>query len=234
MTKDGNQHARQLYQQATALDPRYPVPIIGISYTHWTDVIFGWSKSPSESIAQAVELAQNALALDESLADTHVLLGNIYLMKKQYAPAMEKLEKAVALNPNGADVNALLGLMLRYLGRPGEAVERLENAIRLNPIPPSWYLHNLGDAYRLAGRYEEAVESFKKAITQNPDNLLAWIYLSATYGQMGREQDARAAADKVLRMRHKFLVEPYAKRLPYKNRDDINILIAALHKAGLK
>jgi len=234
MSKDGNQRARQLYKEATALDPRYPVPIIGISYTHWTDVIFGWSKSPSESIAQAVELAQNALALDESLADTHVLLGNIYLMKKQYAPAMEKLEKAVGLNPNGADVNALLGLMLRYLGRPEEAVERLEKAIRLNPIPPSWYLYNLGDVYRLAGRYEEAVESFKKAITKNPDNLLAWIYLSATYGQMGREQDARAAADKVLRMRHKFLVEPYAKRLPYKNRDDINILIAALHKAGLK
>jgi len=234
MTKAGNEHARQLYQQAASLDPKYPVPVVGMSYTHWTDVIYGWSKFPSKSIAQAVELAQTALALDESLADTHVLLGNIYLMKKQYAPAMEKLEKAVALNPNGADVNALLGLMLRYLGRPNEAVERLEKAIRINPIPPAWYLYNLGDAYRLAGRYEKALESFKKAITQNPDQFLSWVYLSATYGQMGREQDARSAADKVLRMRHKFLVEPYAKRLPYKNQNDINILIAALHKAGLK
>ena len=90
MTKDGNEHARQLYEEATALDPNYPVPIVGMSYTHWMDVIFGWSKSPGKSIAQAVELAQKALALDESLADTHVLLGNIYLMKKQYAPAMER------------------------------------------------------------------------------------------------------------------------------------------------
>jgi adenylate cyclase len=234
MTKDGNEHARQLYEEATALDPNYPVPIVGMSYTHWMDVIFGWSKSPGKSIAQAVELAQKALALDESLADTHVLLGNIYLMKKQYEPAMQELEKALALNPNGADVNALLGLMLRYLGRAEEAVERLEKAIRLNPIPPAWYLYNLGDAYRLARRYEEAVESFKKAIHQNPDHFLAWIYLTATYGQMGREQEARSAADKVLRVRHKFLVEPYAKRLPYKNQDDIRRLIAALHKAGLK
>jgi adenylate cyclase len=234
MTKDGNQRARQLYKEATALDPKYPVPIVGLSYTYWTDVIFGWSRSPSESIAQAVELAQKALALDDSLADTRVLLGNIYLMKKQYELAMEELEKAVALNPNGADVNALLGLMLRYLGRAEEAVERLEKAIRLNPIPPAWYLYNLGDAYRLARRYEEAIGLFKKAIDQNSDHFLAWIYLTATYGQMGREEEARAAADKVLRVSHKFLVEPYAKRLPYKNQDDIRSLIDALHKAGLK
>ncbi len=234
MTKDGNEHARQLYQQAAALDPQYPVPVVGMSYTYWTDVIYGWSKSPSKSIAKSVELAQTALALDESLADTHVLLGNIYLMKKQFEPAMKALENAVALNPNGADVNALLGLMLRYLGRSEEAVERLEKAIRLNPIPPAWYLYNLGDAYRLAQRYEDAVKSFKKAIQQNPDYLLAWIYLSATYGQMGREQEARAAADKVLQLSRKFLVKPYAKRLPYRNQDDINNLIVALHKAGLK
>jgi adenylate cyclase len=117
---------------------------------------------------------------------------------------------------------------------PEEAVERLEKAIRLNPMPPAWYLYNLGDAYRLAERYEDAVASFKKAIGLNPDHLLAWIYLSATYGQMGREQEARAAADKVLRVSRKFLVEPYAKRLPYRNQDDVNNLIAALHKAGLK
>jgi len=234
MTKDGNQRARQLYKEATVLDPKYPVPIVGLSYTYWTDVIFGWSRSPSESIAQAVELAQKALALDDSLADTRVLLGNIYLMKKQYELAMEELDKAVALNPNGADVNALLGLMLRYLGRAEEAVERLEKAIRLNPIPPAWYLYNLGDAYRLARRYEEAIGLFKKAIHQNSDHFLAWIYLTATYGQMGREEEARAAADKVLRVSHKFLVEPYAKRLPYKNQDDIKSLIDALHKAGLK
>ena len=234
MTKDGNEHARQLYQQAAALDPKYSVPVVGMSYTHWTDVIYGWSKSPGKSISSAVELAQTALTLDKSLADTHVLLGNIYLMKRQYEPAMEALENAVSLNPNGADVNALLGLMLRYLGMPEEAVERLEKAIRLNPIPPAWYLYNLGDAYRLAGRYEDAVASFKKAIDLNPDHLLAWIYLSATYGQMGREQEARAAADKVLRVSRKFLVEPYAKRLPYRNQGDVNNLIAALHKAGLK
>ena len=234
MTKYGNEDARQLYQQAALLDPTYPIPVVGLSYTHWNDVIYGWSKSPRKSIDKAVALAKTALTLDETLADTHVLLGNIYLMKKQYKPAMEELEKAMALNPNGADVNALLGLMLRYLGRSEEAVERLEKSIRLNPLPPAWYLYNLGDAYRLTQRYEKALESFKKAIHLSPDHLLSWIYLAATYGQMGREQEALEAASKVLKVNDKFLTETYVERLPYKNQEDINCLITYLHKAGLK
>jgi adenylate cyclase len=234
MTKDSNRVARQLYKEAAELDPKYPVPLVGLSYTHWTDVICGWSRSPGKSISQAVELAQKALALDDSLADTHVLLGNIYLMKRQYDLAIKSGEKALALNPNGADVNALLGLMLRYLGRAEEATEVLELAIRLNPIPPAWYLYNLGDAYRLVGLHEKAVESFKKAINQNPDYFLAWIYLTATYIQMGRMEEGRAAALEVERINPRFAADRYAKRLPYKNQDHIETLIVALHKAGLK
>jgi tetratricopeptide (TPR) repeat protein len=183
------------------------------------------AKSATEKKWRNVALAIAAVLI---IAAGTVVSRHVYMR-----PALPP-EKAVALNPNGVDVNALLGLMLRCLGRAEEAVEMLEKAIRLNPIPPAWHLYNLGDAYRLARRYEEAVGSFKKAIHQNPDHLLAWIYLTATYGQMGREEEARAAADKVLRVSHKFVVEPYAKRLPYKNQDDIRSLIDALHKAGLK
>ena len=80
----------------------------------------------------------------------------------------------------------------------------------------------------------KAVELLKEAINQNPDYFLAWIYLTATYSQMGREEEARAAASKVERFNPRFVVERYAKRLPYKNQDHIKTLIVALHKAGLK
>jgi len=234
MTKDGNEHARQLYRQAAALDPQYPVPVVGMSYTHWTDVIYGWSKSPSRSIAQSVELAQTALALDESLADTHVLLGNIYLMKKQYDPAMQALEKAVALNPNGADVNALLGLMLRYLGRSEEAVERLEKAIRLNPIPPAQYLALLAYAYQALGRYEDAIELYKQVLKRSPNHLPAHIHLTAVYSASGRETEARHQAEELLRLDPTFSLEEFAEINPIKDEAQRERYIANLRKAGLK
>jgi adenylate cyclase len=233
MTKDDNAQARRAYKEAMALDPEYAVPVVGLSYTHWMDVINGWSSSPRKSMKKSAKLAQKALELDDSLADTHVLLGNIYLMNGQYQQAMDAGERALTLEPNGADVNALLGLMLRYLGRPEEAISVLEKAIRLNPIPPAWYLYNLGDAYRLAGRHDLAIASFKKALALNPDYFLAKVYLAATYGETGREEEGRRVADEVLRINPKFSVEPYAKRLPYKNRDDIKRIIEGLNKAGL-
>jgi adenylate cyclase len=234
MTREDNAQARQVYREAMALDPEYAVPLVGLSYTYWMDVINGWSRSPRKSMKQAAALAQKALDLDDSLADTHVLLGNIYLMKGRYQEAMDAGEKALILEPNGADVNALLGLMLRYLGRPEEAISVLEKAIRLNPIPPAWYLYNMGDAYRLAGLHDKAIESFKKALKQNPDHFLAKVYLAATYGETGREEEGRRVADEVIRINPKFSVELYAKRLPYKKRDDIKQIIEGLHKAGLE
>ena len=234
MTREDNAQARQAYKEAMVLDPEYAVPVVGLSYTHWMDVINGWSRSPRKSMKEAAKLAQKALELDDSLADTHVLLGNIYLMKGQYQQAMDAGETALILEPNGADVNALLGLMLRYLGRPEEAISVLEKAIRLNPIPPAWYLYNMGDAYRLAGLHDKAIESFKKVLKQNPDHFLAKVYLAATYGETGQKEEGQRAADEVIRINPKFLVDPYAKRLPYRNRDDIEQIIEGLHKAGLE
>ena len=234
MTREDNAQARQAYKEAMTLDPEYAVPVVGLSYTYWMDVINGWSRSPRKSMKEAARLAKKALELDDSLADTHVLLGNIYLMKGQYRQAMDAGERALTLEPNGADVNALLGLMLRYLGRPEEAISVLEKAIRLNPIPPAWYLYNIGDAYRLAGLHDMAIESFKKALKQNSDHFLAKVYLAAAYGETGRVEEGQRVAKEVIRINPKFSVEPYAKRLPYRNRDDIRQIIEALHKAGLK
>jgi adenylate cyclase len=233
MTKDGNREARRLYQEAIALDPEYAVAIVEVSYTHWRDVINGWSTEPGKSMQQAVRLAKKALAIDNTLAETHVLMGNIFVMKRQYKRALRACEYAIDLNPNGADVNARLGLMLRYLDRAEEAIEVLEKAMRLNPIPPAAYLYNLGDAYRLVGLHEKAVESFKKALKKDHNYLPAWIYLTATYSEMGREEEAREAAREVLRLHHRFKVDRYAKRLPYKDQKTREHIKDALHKAGL-
>jgi len=52
---------------------------------------------------------------------------------------------------------------------------------------------------------------------------------------MGREKEARAEAEEVLKLNPKFSLEGYAKMLlMYKNQAQINRFIDALRKAGLK
>ena len=75
---------------------------------------------------------------------------------------------------------------------------------------------------------------FKKALEKWPDHILAHLYLATTYNMMGREKDARAEAAEVLRINPKFSLDYYMKRLPYKDRSQIDKLVNAMRKAGLK
>jgi adenylate cyclase len=232
--KGSNLQARQMFEETIALDPKDAAAYMMLGWTHLIEVWFGWSKSPGTSMERAVELAQKALALNDTLDFTHSLLGNIYLMKRQYEKAIAEGERAVALNPNGADAHAHLGMTLSYVGRPEEAIVMLKRATRLNPLPPNWYLFSLGQAYRLTGQYEEAIAVYKRALHRNPDDMLAHAGLAATYSLLEREEEAHAEAAEVLRINPKFSLDHLAKTMPFKNQTDTERYIDALRKAGLK
>ncbi len=63
--------------------------------------------------------------------------------------------------------------------------------------------------------------------------MLAHVFLAACYSSMDRQAEAAAAAKEVLRINPRFSIESYAKRLPFKNKADIELNVAALRKAGL-
>ena len=203
--------------------------------THWVDAIRGWSKSRRKSLEMAHELAQKAMALDDSLPAAHQQLANVYVQKRQYDKAIAESERAVALDPNGANAHRGLGGILVQSGRPEEAIPVLKKALRLNPFPKPAYFNILGMAYRRTERYEEAIAMQKKAIKMAPDYLAAHRNLAATYIYLGRENEARAAAAEVLRINPKFSLERFAKRI--RTTDQFLFTeryIDALREAGLK
>lgn len=86
----------------------------------------------------------------------------------------------------------------------------------------------------MTGKFEEAVAAYRKAIQRAPDNILAHISLAATYNMMGREKEASAEAAEVIRTNRKFSLDLWAKRQLYKDQSEIDKLVDALRKAGLK
>jgi adenylate cyclase len=233
-SKEGVSLARQLAEEAMALDPEYARPYRIVAACHITDIFWGLSKSRKKSMEQAVEMAQKAISLDESDPRGYQILSMIYQFKRQYERALAEAERAIALDPNRADAYSRLGTVLAQAGRQQESIAPLEKSIRINPMAPSLYFRRLGTSYRDTGRYEEAIAVFKKAINLAPDSLYAHVGLAATYSLAGRDEEARAEASEVLRIQPKFSLERVAKRVTYKNKADIDRLIDALRKAGLK
>jgi adenylate cyclase len=231
---EGNIMGKQLAEEAIALDPEFASAYYALASAYMMDVWLGSSKSPKESLDKAVELTQKAISLDPKDSRHYALLGYLYVMKREYDKAIVEGEKAVALDPGGADAHAWLGMILNYADRPKEAIPVFEKAIRLNPFGPTWYFLNFGTSYRMIEQYQEAITQYKKALRIAPNNIMAHLSLAGTYSLLGRNEEARAEAEEVLRLNPKFFLESYAKTLPFKNQAQIDRLVEALRKAGLK
>jgi len=233
-TKQDNDTARQLFEEAIALDPKFVYPYMNLGWTHFWDARFGWSESPAKSLQRAFELAQKALAMEESIDVAHSLLASIYLVMRQHDKAIAEGERAVALNPNGAFAYTALAGIVGSAGRWEESILYAKQSMRLNPFPEHGDYWILGRAYFMTGQHDEAILTLKKAVQISSDFLLAHVFLAACYSSLGRGVEASASAKEVLRINPKFSVESYAKALPYKNEADIEREVTALRKAGLK
>jgi adenylate cyclase len=233
MNKENNALARQLAEEAIALDPQYASAYIRLAATHMVDVFLGSSKSPKDSIKQAIALNKKASALDDSLPDAHSQLGILYAMTRQHDKGVAEAERGVELNPNSAPAHDALGMTLNFAGRPEEAIPVLKQAIRLEPFAPSKYYYHLGRAYLFTGQCEEAISACEEAVRRESNNLFAHTGLTTAYSICDREEEARAAAAGVLRINPNFSCDYLATRSLYKNQADIDLIIGALRKAGL-
>ena len=169
-------------EKATELDPRYAAAYASLGWTYYLECAWQWNPDP-QGLERAFELAQQAVALDDSSSYAHGLLGNVYMRKKQYEQALTEGERAIILDPNHAEAYVWLGNIMNLLGRPQEAAGLTETALRLNPHSPSPYLSNLGWAYLLMGRSEEAIAALKQAVTRSPNYLDAHLLLANSYLQ---------------------------------------------------
>jgi adenylate cyclase len=231
---EDNNLARRMVEEAIAMCPENPMGYVFLGRIYYNDYGLGNTKSPRETLEKAIELAQKALAMDDSIAGAHGLLCLLYTYKREYDKAIAEGEQAVALNPGETTALDNYATSLSLAGRPEEAIPIFQKAIRINPFGPSFLYQDFGHALRTTGRFEEAVSAYKKAIQIAPDNISAHLGLVATYSMMGREKEALAEAAEVLRINPKFSLDYKAKTLQYKDQSVTDKYIDALRKAGLK
>ena len=234
-TPEANAKFKKLAEEVLAVEPDWGEAFYVLALAHMMDLWLGTTKSPKESFARAIEYSEKAVSLDDSLAQAMGLLAYLYAMKRDHDKAIAIGEKAISKDPNGADAHAWLRNCLTFADRPQEAIPLYRKAMRLNPFPPVWYYINLGNSYHMLGRYEDAIAQYRKSLALSPNSLSSYRPLCVAYMDMGKEDEARAAAAEVMRINPKFSSERYAKTLQaYKNQDYIRRWIESLRKAGLK
>jgi adenylate cyclase len=231
--KESNAQARQLAEELIRLDPRWWAGYHCLSGVNELDVWLGMSKSPKESMMKAIELDQKAMSLDNSVPRIHAHLGYLYVQIREHEKGIAEGERAIEIGPNSADAYAWYAQMLNYSGRAEEAVAFIEKAFRLNPFPLNFYYTNAAHTYRLIGRYEDAIRKCKECLVRWPNNIVAQVALACCYAAWGHDEEARAAAQGVLRIDPKFSAQRYARAFPYKDPALSARVLELMRKAGL-
>jgi len=223
---DDNRRAVELFQQAMDLDPDYA---LARAYRGFADVVLhGYDDAPDAVLAQAQALASTAVEMDNDDGRCHWVLGMICGFRNDLDGEERHYQQAIALNPNDANAIAAYGVLLAALGRPEEGIDRIREAMRLNPYHPEWYWLDLGIALYIARRYAEAAEAYRHKSRPG-----YWVLarLAACYAQMGRMEEAAAAAAEVRKLRPDFSCEKL-RRAGW-NAADTQHILDGMRKAGL-
>ena len=229
-TPEANHEARRLYEKAIELDPDYARAYASLAWTYLVEHSESWGDPAGQPLERAIEFARRGVMVNPASHSNHLALGLVCLSKGLHEEALEALETAIALNPNDADGYVFLAQALNRGGRPEEAIGLVEKAQRLNPAAPHWYAWNLGVAYYLTRRYEEAITALRKG---RPLGAMASRWLAASYAQLGREQEAQAAAAEYLKQTPNFSLDRHLRMLHFQHAEDRDHYAEGLRRAGL-
>jgi adenylate cyclase len=232
-TREGNAEARRLFVKALDLDPGYAAAYLGLSWTHLQSWQFLWSPD-REGLDRARELAEKALALNDTLVGAYDVLGQIHLWMKEHDRAIALGERAIALAPNDADGYESLAEILGWSGRPEESIRLIRQAMRLNPHYPFFYLWTLGHGYYLTERRQEALETFAKLLHENPNFIPAHAYRAVLLSELGRVKEAQDEWQQAGHLSRGVSLMNLRDRIPYKRPADLERLLTAARRGGMQ
>lgn len=226
-TKEGREMAVEYYQQAVDLDPKYALAWAGLAEAQAYQASNGYV--PVEvGLRKAKMTVEKALALDPNLAEAYSTLGLIRLWYWDWNGAEQAFQRAAILNPKSAVVIRAMTLYYFYIGPLEKSLELGHQALELDPLSATTY-YNLGRCYYSAGRFTEAEKALKKTLELAPQHsggrsFLGRVYLAdnrleeslsemekihdtdwrlhglaIVYHALGREKEAEAVLDEILK-----------------------------------
>jgi TolB-like protein/Tfp pilus assembly protein PilF len=197
------------------------------------------------------EWFKKAIRLNPSPPDWYLFwLGASYMGMESYEEAIATFKKTIKIAPTVGNF-MFCAIALSEVGRHEEAIEMANKSMNLlhqdSQRRQNTQLSHLAEYYRRAGRFEEAIATSRKLLDNNPKTeyeLRAYITLTCTYSALGKEEDARTAAAEILRIMPDFSVEAFVEKYLWrgmtfndwflKHESDKDLLMNALHRAGLK
>jgi adenylate cyclase len=229
-TKENNNAARAMFEQALAIDSNDAGALAGEATTYLFDKVFGWADPDVDYDAKVVGLADRSIAIAPEEARPYAT-KSLYLSSGNHPiEGLRAADAGLAVNPNDALLHAARGLAEDYLGHFDQGISEVRQATRLSPRDPNtgaW--HNFASFAELGlGHFDAAIEESNTAIDAGYRVFPAYVQLTVAYALEGKLAEAKAALAEARRVNPKLTVKLMRELDP-----DFPWMSEGLRKAGL-
>ncbi|MEI9404217.1 winged helix-turn-helix domain-containing tetratricopeptide repeat protein [Mesorhizobium argentiipisi] len=194
-----------LLERALALEPGYALAHGNAAMCH--HCLFLRAGLQEINRASSIRHARSAIVhgQDDALALTWAGFS-IGMDAHDRAGAFAALEAALAISPSSALTYILGSVMLGWSGEAERAIEWSAQGVRLSPFDSwAWAAFDAqAMSHLLRGRYEEACRAAYKSVQANPAHSIPYVQLAAALAKLGRLDEARAAAARVIELQPGF------------------------------
>ncbi|SDR64229.1 adenylate cyclase [Rhizobiales bacterium GAS113] len=234
MTKAGNDECLKLLCQAISIEPTYSLAKAMAARCYTIRCAQYWASESDR--AEGTRLAHDAIKGHRDDPMTLRCVGNaLAYMSREFDLARFALDRAMALNPNSAVILSADGWLRTWLGDTTAAVESFTRAIRLSPLDPDmgFFLSGLSSAHIAAGRFEDGLAAGLKAVREMPTFTSGYQTVIRCLVELGRVEEARAYAAKLLQISPGFTIQAYLQALATLSEEYRQGAANALRAAGV-
>jgi len=149
---------------------------------------------------QAERDYRNAIALNPKNPDAHWRYGHFLSALGRFDEAIVEGGRAVDLDPLSLVVQFFMARILGVAGREDDAIEKVRNMIEMDPGLPGAHMV-YGGLLMTKGKYDEAIAEYNMSLDLGGFTVAVLSYLGAGYGVMGKQIEAHAVLDQLVKRR---------------------------------
>jgi TolB-like protein/DNA-binding winged helix-turn-helix (wHTH) protein/Tfp pilus assembly protein PilF len=178
-TIEGLKEAINYFKQSIDIDPSYAEAYSGLADSYALAGDWGYGiLPPAEAFPLAKAAANEALALNDRLAEAHTSLAFVLdLYYWDWDAAEKQYAIAINLNPGYAIAHEWYAWHLFVLGHSAEGMFEMRRAESLDPVSPI-IRSNVADALTVSHLFEESVRQSRKTLALDPNFAVGHFHLA--------------------------------------------------------
>jgi len=196
--------AIKMFESAVELDPDFASAYAGLAEAYSS--MYEWYDASSSWLSKAIEMNQQALALEPTSLDAKFGIATVYFNQRRFSEAKRAIEELLKENADYYPAHLRLGIIAERSNDLEAARKHYRRAAELKPYDEDAWLF-LAGAYRKLGNAAAAdkaeikvIEITSRKLEASLDDIIVMSRLAEAYARFGSPEETLATLRRVLEL----------------------------------